>query len=254
MIAGLNREQMVSRLEEWLKDALTTEKPPEGIEEEIWSALAAETETPEDAQDETSSYALWSAMTALSQEVKLQGRAFKELATRLDLQAASIGDEIRAAYRERERDIEREAERRARKQILGSFVDLRDRLERGLQSAKTGISEIAKARQRNWLNRIFSRQSDHSSAPILASLIRGYELGLDRLDQTLEDFNARPIASLGRTFDPRSMNAIERENSDKVPEGTVMEVYRTGYEWNGEVFRPAQVKVSVAINGEVAND
>jgi molecular chaperone GrpE (heat shock protein) len=40
------------------------------------------------------------------------------------------------------------------------------------------------------------------------------------------------------------MNAIESEESATVPGDTVLEVYRSGYEWNGEVFRPAQVKVS----------
>jgi molecular chaperone GrpE (heat shock protein) len=42
------------------------------------------------------------------------------------------------------------------------------------------------------------------------------------------------------------MNAIDREESGDVPEGTVLEIYRSGYEWNGEVFRTAQVKVSGA--------
>jgi len=42
------------------------------------------------------------------------------------------------------------------------------------------------------------------------------------------------------------MNAVDKEESTAVPEGTVLEVYRTGYEWSGEVFRPAQVKVSCA--------
>jgi len=38
------------------------------------------------------------------------------------------------------------------------------------------------------------------------------------------------------------MNAIDKEESVTLPEGTVLEVYRSGYEWNGEVFRPAQVR------------
>jgi molecular chaperone GrpE (heat shock protein) len=46
------------------------------------------------------------------------------------------------------------------------------------------------------------------------------------------------------------MNAIDRQASSAVPEGTVIEVYRSGYEWNGEVFRPAQVKVSCAPEGK----
>jgi hypothetical protein len=40
VIVGVNRKQIVSRFEEWLDDVLASEKPPEGIEEEILSALA----------------------------------------------------------------------------------------------------------------------------------------------------------------------------------------------------------------------
>jgi molecular chaperone GrpE len=82
----------------------------------------------------------------------------------------------------------------------------------------------------------------------VAALVKGYELGLERLDQTLEDFNARRIRCLGQPFDPRLMNAIDKEESDSVPPNTVVEVYRNGYEWNTEVFRPAQVKVAVGRN------
>ena len=75
-------------------------------------------------------------------------------------------------------------------------------------------------------------------------MIRGYELGIERLDQTLDEFQAKEIRCLGESFDPRTMNAIESEESGTVPSGTVLAVYRSGYEWNGEVFRPAQVKVA----------
>lgn len=81
---------------------------------------------------------------------------------------------------------------------------------------------------------------------MLAALRKGYELGLERLDQTLAEFNAREIRCHGQLFDPQRMNAIEQEESSVFPAGTVLEVYRSGYEWNGEVFRFAQVKVSSA--------
>ena len=81
---------------------------------------------------------------------------------------------------------------------------------------------------------------------LTTALIKGYELALERLDQSLADWNVREIACAGVVFDPRRMNAIDREESDSAPEGAVLEVYRTGYEWNGEVFRPAQVKVACA--------
>ena len=34
------------------------------------------------------------------------------------------------------------------------------------------------------------------------------------------------------------------DETDDVAEGTVIEVYRDGYEWNGTVYRTAQVKVA----------
>lgn len=88
----------------------------------------------------------------------------------------------------------------------------------------------------------------------MGALIRGYELGIERLDQTLEEFNAREIRCEGEIFDPRRMNAIDSEESPGAPEGTVLEVYRSGYEWNGEVFRPAQVKVSRALGPGKAHE
>ena len=69
---------------------------------------------------------------------------------------------------------------------------------------------------------------------------------IERLDHALEECNAHEIPCQGEIFDPKRMNAIDRQESQAVPEGTVLEVYRSGYEWNGEVFRPAQVKVSCA--------
>jgi molecular chaperone GrpE len=97
---------------------------------------------------------------------------------------------------------------------------------------------------RSWIARALTKRWTDPHAETLAALTKGYELGLERLDQTLDEFNAREIRCEGQPFDPRRMTAIDKEESTAVPEGTVLEVYRTGYEWSGEVFRPAQVKVS----------
>ena len=243
MIASLSREQILRRFEEWLERALAEEAPPTGIDAEILSALAAEAET--DGEPEgAGSFALWAAVTALTQEVKLQGRAFQELSAALGAQPSRIADEIRVEHRERER----EAERRCRKDILGALLDLRDRLERGLESSWASAARMEKAR-RGWWRRLIAGKRGDAAASAVAALIKGYELGIERLDQTLDDFNARLIHCLGEPFDPRRMNAIDKEESGSVREGTVLEVYRNGYEWNGEVFRPAQVKVSVTPTG-----
>jgi hypothetical protein len=245
MTADLDRDQILRRFEALLDSALASEAPPPGIAPEILSAVIAGNQ---DDQRRCDSYALWAAMTALTQELKLQGRAFQELNLTLATQTEKIAEELRAVYAERERNLQREAERRSRREILSALIDLRDRLGRGRESVRDREAGIAPATKTGWRERIFGKPApDRAVDPVvetIGALVRGYELGIERLDQTLAEFNAREIRCQGESFDPRRMNAIESEESAAVPAGTVLEVYRSGYEWNGEVFRPAQVKVS----------
>jgi molecular chaperone GrpE (heat shock protein) len=244
-LTSMGRDEILRRFEALLDSALTSEAPPSGIDAEIL-ALVTEGATPggdEDSDRRCDSYALWTAMTALTQEIKLQGRAFQELNHTLAGQTEKIAEELRAVYAERERTLQRETQRRCRKDILGALIDLRDRLGRGLESVRAREMDMAAAARAGWW-RFCGKQRPAPDA--LAALIRGYELGIERLDQTLDEFNAREIRCQGETFDPRRMNAIDSEESPAVPGGTVLEVYRSGYEWNGEIFRPAQVKVSRA--------
>jgi hypothetical protein len=234
----MGREEILRRFEEWLDGARAAEEPPRGVEEEILAAIAGGGES----RGPTDAYSLWAAVTALTQEVKLQGRSFKELNETLGLQSSRMA--------ERERDLLRETERRCRKEVLGVLIDLRDRLGRGLESVRASEAAVSKAERRGWRARLFPQPGEDAAGATAAALKKGYELGLERLDQTLEEFNTREIPCEGQAFDPRRMNAIDRQESSAVPEGTVIEVYRSGYEWNGEVFRPAQVKVSCAPAGK----
>jgi molecular chaperone GrpE len=242
MTVALDRDQIVRRFEELLDHALAAEGPPSGVDAEILSAV---TEGEHGGDQQTGSYALWSAMTALTQEIKLQGRAFQELNLTLSSQPGKIADELRAVYTEREKALQREADRRSRKEILGALLDLRDRLGRGHETVRaSGFVNTAPSPVAFWERIKGKPVIDPASIDAVAALVRGYELGIERLEQTLGDFNAREIRSHGEMFDPKRMNAIDSEETSDVPPGTVLEVFRSGYEWNGEVFRPAQVKVA----------
>ena len=245
---SMSRDEIVRRFERWLDETLSAEESPEGIDAELLATLTSDTtDPPTKADAHTDSHALWSAVTALTQEVKLQGRAFKDLHSALGVEAKGAAEEVRAAYREREREIQRQAEHRCRKEILGALIDVRDALGRGVESVRSIESDVKKRPPRNWLMRIVRAPDEAvTTTETVSALTKGYELGLERLDQVLEDFNVHGIVCEGQPFDPRRMNAIDREPSDDVPEGTVLEVYRSGYEWSGEVFRAAHVKVSCA--------
>jgi molecular chaperone GrpE len=241
---SVDRAEIMRRFERWLDRTLSREDPPEGIDAELLAILTADDSDSDGASDaHTDSFALWSAVTALTQEVKLQGRTFKELHRAIGAEAARTAEEVRAGGREREREVQREAEHRCRREILNALLDLRDSLVRGRESVRAVGSNVMKRSRHGWLTRMF-QSSNRSRDDTISALVNGYELGLDRLDQMLTDLNVREIVCDGRPFDARRMNAIDRKPSPDVPEGTVLEVYRSGYEWNGEVFRTAHVKVS----------
>src|SRR5579863_9860224 len=75
------RERMVRSFAVWLDHALEDEQRPEGLTTELICALRNGDPLPpmEGAERGGDLYSLWAAMTALSQEVRVQGRLFKQL-------------------------------------------------------------------------------------------------------------------------------------------------------------------------------
>jgi len=209
----MDRAELLRRFEQWLDSALADEEPPAGIPPELLGADA-----PGDAPP-TDRHALWAALTALTTEIKLQGRAFKQLSENL------------AA----------DAEQRGRRQSFDALLEMRERLSRGLESVPARQELIP-----SFWDRVFAarwRQLEHAHA-VSRALEEGYRMSLEHLNDLLSQFNLRPIECLGRPFDPRRMSAVDVEETAAAAEGTVVFVYRAGYELNGELFRPAQVRVA----------
>jgi hypothetical protein len=91
VIGGMSREEILRRFEEWLDGALASEEPPRGVDAEILAAIAGDG-VARTRPAPTAEYSLRAAMTALTQEVKLQGRSFKELNDTLGSQATRMAD------------------------------------------------------------------------------------------------------------------------------------------------------------------
>jgi hypothetical protein len=210
----MERDEVLRRFEARLDAALAREDAPRGIPEE----LLADDET--GAEESTvDRYRMWAAITALTQEVKLQGRAFKQLSDTMG----------------------RDNDARSRKEVLDGLLELRERLLRGVEAA--GARE--KVRPVFW-DRLFRRRWEQvrHALDVVDAMGQGYGLSLKSLDELLARFQVRPIECKGEAFDPRLMSAVDVEETLDAPEGTVVAVYRTGYEWNGAVYRPAQVRVA----------
>ena len=77
----------------------------------------------------------------------------------------------------------------------------------------------------------------------VAQLKTGLDFVAQQMQSALESAGLEAIPSDGQNFDPQRHEAIEEVESD-LPSGTVTEEVQRGYLYNGEVLRPARVKVA----------
>ena len=75
-------------------------------------------------------------------------------------------------------------------------------------------------------------------------LRQGVELVHKQLRDVLEKFGIASFASMGEPFDPAKHDAIMQEETDAVPENTVVQVFQEGYLYHDKVLRHARVGVS----------
>jgi molecular chaperone GrpE len=72
------------------------------------------------------------------------------------------------------------------------------------------------------------------------------ELIFQRLFDTLKKLGLEPIDSQGQPFDPHIHHAVDKHETEDIASDTVLEEYQRGYNFKGQLLRPAMVKVAVA--------
>lgn len=77
-----------------------------------------------------------------------------------------------------------------------------------------------------------------------SSLVNGVRMVQTQLEQVLEKYGCRRIATLNMVFDPNVHSALEMRASDSVPANHVIAETRSGYQLHDRVVRPAHVIVS----------
>jgi molecular chaperone GrpE len=216
------RRTILARVDAALDRLETAEGPPEGI-----AAALLEEHADAPAPD---LYALLAQLTALTREVQLQGRA----ANRMSSEVTQLVQQVSASSEGQISARASAARRDAQAELLGEILDIRERFARGREEARKRLDSF-----RGLFARLGSR-------PIVESLLRGSELALERLDETLRRHGVHEIACEGEAFDPNTMRAVERDVRDDVRPGMVTEVLRRGYRMAERVLRYAEVKVASA--------
>ncbi len=91
----------------------------------------------------------------------------------------------------------------------------------------------------------FSRAiSSTKEAKDFDKLLEGIQLVEGQFYKTLEDYNVKPIETVGKPFDPVMHEAVIEEADDNHPHHTVIMELQKGFMLFDRVIRPAKVKVS----------
>jgi molecular chaperone GrpE len=124
-------------------------------------------------------------------------------------------------YKRRVEQEREQTRQRASEALLSELLPALDSFERTLQAAEGGASREA--------------------------LLEGVKGVHRQLWTSLERRKLERIPSVGAAFDPNLHDAIMIAPDAQEPEGTILEEFESGYTLNGQVLRPARVKVAKGV-------
>ena len=78
-----------------------------------------------------------------------------------------------------------------------------------------------------------------------ANYAKGVELIYARMYEALRKMGLEPMGTVGKTFDPNLHQAVDRVETDKAEDQTILDEFQKGYTFKGKLLRPAMVKVAV---------
>jgi hypothetical protein len=110
--------------------------------------------------------------------------------------------------------------------------------------ARQTIEKLRDERRQARERAVLARQAADRVAAALDGLIAGYTMSLERIDRALRQHGLEPIPTVGATFDPELMEALEPVTGTGRPSGEVVEELRRGYQQNGRLVRYALVHVA----------
>lgn len=149
----------------------------------------------------------------LARRLAEREQAHADTEAQLRRMAADFENFRRRQAQERENLIKFAGER-----ILERFLDVLDNFERAIEAGRKATDP--------------------------QDVVKGVEMINRQLFDFLAKEGVQPIEAKGTTFDPNLHEAVIQQDVDDVPDQTVIDEFRRGYQLNGRVLRPAMVRVA----------
>jgi molecular chaperone GrpE len=126
------------------------------------------------------------------------------------------------------------------KRALADLDNYRKRSKRELDQR---VAESREALVRDWLEAVDAVDRAIAMDPE-NPMAEGLRMVLAQMEGILERQGVRRIGRGGEQFDPERHEAIGVRETDDVPDRTVLDIARSGFEMGDRVLRPAEVIVS----------
>lgn len=175
--------------------------------------LEAEVETASVPAPDAPHEAATGDVGALQRQLADKEAAYADMEQQLRRMAADFENYRRRQAQERENLIKFAGER-----ILERFLDVLDNFERAIEAGRKATDP--------------------------QTVVDGVEMIYRQVGAFLEKEGVVPIQAKGSPFDPNLHEAVVQQDADDVPDQTVLEEFRKGYQLNGRVLRHAMVKVA----------
>jgi molecular chaperone GrpE len=122
---------------------------------------------------------------------------------------------------------------------LRALADLENYRKRSAQEVERRVTASADRMLLDWIEAVDSVDRALAMQPS-----DGLRSVLEQMEAILAREGVERVGATGDRFDPELHEAISVQDSDQVPDRTVLDVARSGYRRGDRVLRPAQVVVS----------
>jgi molecular chaperone GrpE len=124
-----------------------------------------------------------------------------------------------------------------------ALADLDNYRKRSTREVDRRVAESREALVRDWLQAVDAVDRAIAMDPE-NPMAEGLRMVLAQMEGILDRQGVRRIGRGGEQFDPERHQAVGVRETDDVPDRTVLEVARSGFESGDRVLRPAEVIVS----------
>lgn len=177
--------------------------------------------------------AVASALAVLQRELRVETRAMREARERLSGTAAALEAGMARWLRQQEA-LARQLEERGLDAAEQALFDVADRIEVILRHTPP----------LPWLPpRLPWRWGKHTRERLIA-MEEGLRLAQAELEDHLTALGIHRLPTIGRVFDPATMEAVDRVARPELAAGTVVDERAGGYRRGDRILRPARVVVA----------